>query len=133
MLDVENINTYYWSSHILRDVSLKVPHGSIVAMLGRNGMGKTTIIRSIMGLTPPRDGVIRFKDEKINGLAAVSDLAQGHLARASGAHRLPLPDRQGEPPDRRARDQERRLVEPRQGLRPVPDPRRSGRASTPTC
>ena len=68
MLDVENINTYYWSSHILRDVSLKVPHGSIVAMLGRNGMGKTTIIRSIMGLTPPRDGVIRFKDEKINGL-----------------------------------------------------------------
>ena len=68
MLDVENINTYYWSSHILRDVSLKVPHGSIVAMLGRNGMGKTTIIRSIMGLTPPRDGVIRFKDEKISGL-----------------------------------------------------------------
>ena len=68
MLDVENINTYYWASHILRGVSLKVPQGSIVAMLGRNGMGKTTIIRSIMGLTPPRDGVIRFKDEKISGL-----------------------------------------------------------------
>ena len=68
MLDVENINTYYWASHILRDVSLTVPQGSIVAMLGRNGMGKTTIIRSIMGLTPPRDGVIRFKDEKISGL-----------------------------------------------------------------
>ena len=68
MLEVENINTYYWASHILRDVSLKVPQGSIVAMLGRNGMGKTTIIRSIMGLTPPRDGVIRFKDEKISGL-----------------------------------------------------------------
>ena len=68
MLDVENINTYYWASHILRDVSLKVPHGSIVAMLGRNGMGKTTIIRSIMGLTPPKDGVIRFKDEQISGL-----------------------------------------------------------------
>ena len=68
MLDVENINTYYWASHVLRDVSLKVPHGSIVAMLGRNGMGKTTIIRSIMGLTPPKDGVIRFKDEKISGL-----------------------------------------------------------------
>ena len=68
MLDVENINTYYWASHILRDVSLKVPQGSIVAMLGRNGMGKTTIIRSITGLTPPRDGAIRFKDEKISGL-----------------------------------------------------------------
>jgi branched-chain amino acid transport system ATP-binding protein len=68
MLDVDNINTYYWASHVLRDVSLKVPHGSIVAMLGRNGMGKTTIIRSIMGLTPPKDGVIRFKDEQISGL-----------------------------------------------------------------
>ena len=68
MLEVENINTYYWASHILRDVSLKVPQGSIVAMLGRNGMGKTTIIRSITGLTPPRDGAIRFKDEKISGL-----------------------------------------------------------------
>ena len=68
MLEVENINTYYWASHILRDVSLKVPQGSIVAMLGRNGMGKTTIIRSITGLTPPRDGIIRFKDEKISGL-----------------------------------------------------------------
>jgi len=68
MLDVEHINTYYWASHILRDVSLKVPQGSIVAMLGRNGMGKTTIIRSITGLTPPRDGAIRFKDEKISGL-----------------------------------------------------------------
>jgi branched-chain amino acid transport system ATP-binding protein len=68
MLDVENINTYYWASHILRDVSLKVPQGSIVAMLGRNGMGKTTIIRSITGLTPPRDGVIRFKHAKISGL-----------------------------------------------------------------
>jgi branched-chain amino acid transport system ATP-binding protein len=68
MLEVENINTYYWNTHILWDVSLEVPHGSIVAMLGRNGMGKSTIIRSITGLTPPRDGTIRFKDEKISGL-----------------------------------------------------------------
>jgi branched-chain amino acid transport system ATP-binding protein len=68
MLEVENINTYYWTTHVLWDVSLKVPHGSIVAMLGRNGMGKTTIIRSITGLTPPRDGAVRFKDERINGL-----------------------------------------------------------------
>jgi branched-chain amino acid transport system ATP-binding protein len=68
MLEVESINTYYWNTHVLWDVSLKVPHGSIVAMLGRNGMGKTTIIRSIMGLTPPRDGVIRFKDQQISGL-----------------------------------------------------------------
>jgi branched-chain amino acid transport system ATP-binding protein len=68
MLEVENINTYYWNTHILWGVSLNVPQGSIVAMLGRNGMGKTTIIRSITGLTPPRDGVIRFKDQEIGGL-----------------------------------------------------------------
>jgi len=68
VLELDNINTYYWNLRVLWDVSLTVPHGSIVAMLGRNGMGKTTIIRSIMGLTPPREGVIRFKDEQINGL-----------------------------------------------------------------
>jgi branched-chain amino acid transport system ATP-binding protein len=69
LLALENINTYYWDSHVLWDVSLKVPEGHAVVMLGRNGMGKTTIIRSIMGLTPPVDGVVRFKDEAINGLA----------------------------------------------------------------
>ena len=69
MLALENVNTYYWDSHVLWDVSLKVPEGQAVVMLGRNGMGKTTIIRSIMGLTPPVEGVVRFKDEAINGLA----------------------------------------------------------------
>ena len=68
MLKLESINTYYWTSHILWDLSLHVPQGSIVAILGRNGMGKTTIMRSIVGLTPPRAGEIRFKGEQINGL-----------------------------------------------------------------
>ena len=68
MLKLENINTYYHSRQILWDLSLNVPKGSIVAMLGRNGMGKTTIMRSIVGLTPPRDGKVVFNDEQINGL-----------------------------------------------------------------
>jgi branched-chain amino acid transport system ATP-binding protein len=68
LLEVENINTYYWDRHVLWNLSLKVPQGSAVVLLGRNGMGKTTIIRSIMGLTPPADGVVRFKDEAIQGL-----------------------------------------------------------------
>lgn len=68
MLKLEKINTYYHSRHILWDLSLQVPQGSIVAMLGRNGMGKTTIMRSVVGLTPPRDGEILFKGEKISGL-----------------------------------------------------------------
>jgi branched-chain amino acid transport system ATP-binding protein len=69
VLELQNVNTYYGDGHVLWDVSLRVPQGRCVAMLGRNGMGKTTIMRSCMGLTPPRDGVVRFKGEALNGLA----------------------------------------------------------------
>lgn len=68
MLEVVNVDTYYGERQVLYEVSLKVPQGSIVAMLGRNGMGKTTIIRTIMGLTPPRKGEIRFNGEEISVL-----------------------------------------------------------------
>ena len=68
MLKVENINTFYGDSHILFDLSLEIPEGSIVSMLGRNGMGKTTIMRSVVGVTPPRSGTITFRGEKINGM-----------------------------------------------------------------
>lgn len=67
MLEVEKIHTYYGLSHILFDVSLSVPEGQIVCLLGRNGAGKSTTMRSIMGLTPPREGAIRFKGENITG------------------------------------------------------------------
>ena len=68
MLELKGINTFYHRSHILFDLSLTVPQGSIVSLLGRNGMGKTTIMRSIVGLTPPRRGEIYFKGEKINAM-----------------------------------------------------------------
>jgi branched-chain amino acid transport system ATP-binding protein len=68
MLEVVKVDTYYRERHVLYEVSLKVPQGFIVAMLGRNGMGKTTIIRTIMGLTPPRKGEIRFNGEEISVL-----------------------------------------------------------------
>ncbi len=66
MLKVEGINTYYGDSHILFDLSMEVPEGKIISMLGRNGMGKTTICRSIMGLTAPRSGSITFRGEEIS-------------------------------------------------------------------
>ena len=56
MLEVINVDTFYGESQILWDVSLKVEPGQAVAVLGRNGMGKTTLVRSIMGLTPARRG-----------------------------------------------------------------------------
>ncbi len=67
MLEVEGIHTYYGLSHILFGVSLSVSEGEIVCLLGRNGAGKSTTMRSIMGLTPPREGTIRFKGEVVTG------------------------------------------------------------------
>ena len=61
MLELTDIHTYYGDSYVLQGVSLKVEKGSVVALLGRNGMGKTTTIHSIMGFTPPRRGTIRFE------------------------------------------------------------------------
>lgn len=62
MLRVENIHTYYGLSHILFGVSLEVKKGEIVCLLGRNGAGKSTTMKSIMGLTPPKNGRINFKE-----------------------------------------------------------------------
>ena len=67
MLKVQGIDTYYGLSHILNSVSLSVEKGEIVCLLGRNGAGKSTTMRSIMGLTPPRKGGIVFKGQVITG------------------------------------------------------------------
>jgi branched-chain amino acid transport system ATP-binding protein len=68
MLDVEAVHTYYGESHILHGVSLAVRRGEAVALLGRNGVGKTTLIRSIVGFTPPRAGAIRLDGAPIHAL-----------------------------------------------------------------
>jgi len=65
VLEVEDIHTYYGESHVLQGVSLRVAPGEVLAILGRNGMGKTTLIRSVIGFTPPRRGAVRFKGEDI--------------------------------------------------------------------
>ena len=60
-LEVDAIHTYYGESHVLHGISLRVDPGEVLAILGRNGMGKTTVIRSIVGFTPPREGHVRYK------------------------------------------------------------------------
>jgi branched-chain amino acid transport system ATP-binding protein len=65
ILELQDINTFYGSSHILFNLSLTVAEGETVCLLGRNGAGKTTTLRSIMGLTPPKSGSIRFKGQEI--------------------------------------------------------------------
>jgi len=67
MLDVRDLHAYYGKSHILRGVSLNVAAGEIVSILGRNGVGRSTTLKAIMGDVPPH-GAIRFKDESICGL-----------------------------------------------------------------
>lgn len=68
MLELRDVHTYYGESYIIQGISLEVEEGSVVALLGRNGMGKTTIIRTIIGLTPPKLGEIRFKGVNIVGM-----------------------------------------------------------------
>jgi branched-chain amino acid transport system ATP-binding protein len=67
LLEVEGINTYYGESHVLFDVSLNVEEGEVVALLGRNGSGKTTTMLTIMGILTPRSGRVRFADATISG------------------------------------------------------------------
>jgi len=65
MLEVASVNQYYGEGHILRDVELSVPAGSCTCLMGRNGVGKTTLLKSIMGLLPVRSGKISFMGEDI--------------------------------------------------------------------
>ncbi len=67
MLEIQDVHTYYGDSHVLHGVSLTVADGEVLTILGRNGMGKTTLIRSIIGFTPPRQGAVRLKGQDVAG------------------------------------------------------------------
>lgn len=67
-LNLNEIHTFFGKSHILQGVSLQIGNEEIVALLGRNGVGKSTTLKSIMGLTPPQSGSIRFKGREIIGM-----------------------------------------------------------------
>ena len=89
MLEIRGLHSYYGDAHILHGVSLDVAPAEIVALLGRNGMGKTTLIRSIMGLAPPqvREGSIRFEDEDLRTLRPHT-IAQRKIALVPQGRRL---------------------------------------------
>jgi branched-chain amino acid transport system ATP-binding protein len=77
MLVVEGIHTYYGPAHVLFGLSLKVERGEVRCLLGRNGVGKTTCLRTIMALTPARRGSVRFKDMEISRLAPFQIAREG--------------------------------------------------------
>jgi branched-chain amino acid transport system ATP-binding protein len=70
LLEVTGLNTYYGDSHILFDVALRIDANEVVALLGRNGAGKSTTLKSLMGIVTPRTGSIRFDGVEIAGRAA---------------------------------------------------------------
>jgi branched-chain amino acid transport system ATP-binding protein len=86
MLELQDVETFYGERQALFGVSLKVPKGTVVAMLGRNGMGKTTIIRTIMGINPPRRGSVRFNEKEIAGLESyqIARLGIGFVPQGRG-------------------------------------------------
>ena len=65
MLKVSALNQYYGGSHILRDLSFEAPAGKVTTLLGRNGVGKTTLLKTLMGLVPARDGVVEFEGRNL--------------------------------------------------------------------
>jgi branched-chain amino acid transport system ATP-binding protein len=68
LVDVEDVHTYYGKSHILNGVSLKVGRGEVVGLLGRNGVGKSTTLKTIMGLVNPRRGKVLYEGKPVTGL-----------------------------------------------------------------
>ncbi|CUH66755.1 LIV-I protein F [Thalassovita gelatinovora] len=68
MFEVEKINSFYGKAHVLRDLSFSVPHGKVVALLGRNGAGKSTTMKSIIQLVRPASGSVLFQGQQMIGL-----------------------------------------------------------------
>src|SRR5712691_4808600 len=77
ILDVQDIHTYYGDAYVLQGMSLQVEQGQILGLLGRNGVGKTTLVNSIVGFTPPRRGRILFKGVDITGISSFETIRSG--------------------------------------------------------
>lgn len=77
MLTIDGLNQFYGGSHILRDVTMKVPTGSLTVLLGRNGVGKTTLLRCLMGVVRARSGTVAWRGQTLDALAPHARVAGG--------------------------------------------------------
>ena len=89
ILEVQDIHTYYGDAYVLQGLSLTLEQGQILGLLGRNGVGKTTLVNSIVGFTPPRRGKIVFKGDDITAQLVVRDRPHRHGPGAAGTPRVP--------------------------------------------
>ena len=77
ILEVQDIHTYYGEAYVLQGLSLALEQGQILGLLGRNGVGKTTLVNSIVGFVPPRRGKILFKGEDITSIPSFETVRSG--------------------------------------------------------
>ncbi|PTB20669.1 urea ABC transporter ATP-binding subunit UrtE [Trinickia symbiotica] len=77
MLNIDRLNQFYGGSHILRDVTMEVPQGSLTVLLGRNGVGKTTLLRCLMGLVRAKSGTIAWGGQSIEALPPHARVSRG--------------------------------------------------------
>lgn len=86
MLKVNNIDVYYGAIHAIKDISIEVPKGEIVTLVGSNGAGKSTTLRTISGLMKPKTGTILFEDKNIVGVPAHKIVGMGLCQVPEGRH-----------------------------------------------
>lgn len=67
LINAQGLNTYYGASHILRGIDFSVTRGETIGLMGRNGMGKSTLLKSLMGIVPPQSGTVQIKGQTMNG------------------------------------------------------------------
>jgi branched-chain amino acid transport system ATP-binding protein len=79
LIQVKDLNSYYGASHILRNVNFDVKRGETIGLMGRNGMGKSTLLKSIMGVVTPRSGEVHIKGQRMNN-RAIFEVAQQGIA-----------------------------------------------------
>src|SRR3989304_271194 len=91
MLETTNLNIFYGDSHVVRDVSFLIPEGKIVCLMGRNGVGKTTVMKTLMGLLPARGGRITFGGEDITNLRPYFRARSGIGYAPQGRENIPNP------------------------------------------
>ena len=89
LLEVDDIHTYYGNIEALKGISITVEEGEIVTLIGSNGAGKSTTLRSISGVTPPRQGTIRFNGEEISGVPPQNIVQRGISQSPEGRHVFP--------------------------------------------
>jgi branched-chain amino acid transport system ATP-binding protein len=89
LLEIDDIHTFYGNIEALKGISLNVDEGEIVTLIGSNGAGKSTTLRSISGVTPPRKGTIRFAGEQISGVPPQDIVQRGVSQSPEGRHVFP--------------------------------------------